>query len=224
MLIKEYSQKFQIEDEDLAAFDPALAKIKEEQDAADEKRKAAKPPMVWAAWDVSKNPVTRVLVRGDYENPGEPVEPGVPIILDDPKNPFRVPDQPEGSTHTGRRLASARWLTRPDNPLTARVIVNRVWQYHFGAGIVTTPDDFGSQGARPTHPELLDWLAVSFVEHGWDIKWLTKQIMMSSVYRQASNEQLEQMAADPSNKLLWRKAPLRLEAENIRDVVLQVSG
>src|SRR5260221_5471956 len=223
-LMKEYSQKFQIEDEDLAAFDPALAKIKEQQDAADEKRKAAKPPMVWAAWDVSTHPVTRVLVRGDYENPGEPVEPGVPHILDDPKSPFRVPDQPGGSPHTGRRLAFARWLTRPDNPLTARVIVNRVWQYHFGTGIVATPDDFGSQGARPTHPELLDWLAVSFVEHGWSLKWLHREIMLSGVYRQSSAVDKAKYDLDQPNRLLGRWGTRRLEAEAIRDAILSVSG
>jgi hypothetical protein len=104
------------------------------------------------------------------------------------------------------------------------VFVNRVWQFHFGEGLVRTPDDFGTQGARPTHPELLDWLAVSFVEHGWDIKWLTKEIMMSSVYRQGSCDDPAKMKADPSDKLLWRKAPVRLEAETIRDSMLKVSG
>jgi hypothetical protein len=154
------------------------------------------------------------------------VEPGLPYVLDDPAHPLRfadAKDHPEWF-HTGRRLALAQWLVRTDNPLTARVFANRVWQFHFGEGIVSSVDDFGTQGARPTHPELLDWLAVSFVEHGWDIKWLTKEIMMSSAYRQASTEQPAQMAADPTDKLLWRKAPLRLEAENIRDAMLQVSG
>jgi hypothetical protein len=102
--------------------------------------------------------------------------------------------------------------------------VNRVWQYHFGDGIVRTPDDFGSQGALPTHPELLDWLATSFVEHGWSIKWLHRQILLSSAYRQSSAEDPVKLAADPSNKLLWRRSPLRLEAEEIRDAILQISG
>src|SRR6202011_5607018 len=161
----------------------------------------------------------------NYLSPGIKVEPGLPYVLDDPHHPFKFPDpkdHPEWK-HTGRRLALAQWFTRADNPLTSRVFVNRVWQFHFGEGIVASPDDFGTQGAKPTHPELLDWLAGNFVEHGWNIKWLTKEIMMSTVYRQASNEQTEQMAADPSDKLLWRKAPLRLEAENIRDAMLQVS-
>jgi hypothetical protein len=104
------------------------------------------------------------------------------------------------------------------------VFVNRVWQWHFGEGIVRSLDDFGSQGAKPTHPELLDYLTVSFIEHNWDLKWLTKQIMMSQVYRQSSAEVPQNLAADPGNKLLWRKAPLRLEAETIRDSMLKVSG
>ena len=112
----------------------------------------------------------------------------------------------------------------PENPLIARVFVNRVWQFHFGEGIVRTVDDFGAQGARPTHPELLDYLAVTFREHNWDLKWLTKQIMMSQVYRQGSEEVPQYLAADPGDKLLWRRAPLRLEAETIRDSMLKISG
>jgi hypothetical protein len=98
-----------------------------------------------------------------------------------------------------------------------------LWQYHFGEGIVRTPDDFGSQGALPTHPELVDWMATSFVEHGWSLKWLHREIMLSAVYRQSSAEVPAKLAADPSNKLLWRKAPLRLEAEEIRDAMLQAA-
>jgi hypothetical protein len=180
---------------------------------------------IWALWDVSRHPSpTRVLVRGNYLSPGDAVEPGVPAVLDNPQKRFRFPAAAPEWHHTGRRLALARWLTGPDHPLTSRVIVNRVWQYHFGDGIVRTPDDFGSQGARPTHPELLDWLATSFVEHGWSFKWLHKQIMLSTAYRQSSSEDPAKLAADPSNKLLWRKSPLRLEAEDIRDAILEVAG
>jgi hypothetical protein len=176
-------------------------------------------------WDVSKDPSpTRILIRGNYLDPGEPVEFGIPAVLDDPNNPWRAPEPQPDWNHTGRRLALARWLTRPDHPLTTRVIVNRIWQYHFGEGIVSTPDDFGSQGARPTHPELLDWLAVSFVENGWSFKWLHKQIMLTAAYRQSSAEDAGKLAADPANKLLWRKTPLRLDAEQVRDAVLTVTG
>ncbi|HLM98314.1 MAG TPA: PSD1 and planctomycete cytochrome C domain-containing protein [Bryobacteraceae bacterium] len=208
---------------------PELAEKKAEIQAMRYKGGDSKvqPNYILATWDVSKTPSpTYILQRGNYLAPGAAVEPGIPAVLDDPQHPFRFPDpkqHPEWH-HTGRRQALAEWLTQPDNPLTARVFVNRVWQFHFGEGIVRSVDDFGSQGMPPTHPELLDWLAVRFVEHGWDIKWLTKEIMMSAVYRQSSVEDPVKMAADPSDKLLWRKAPIRLEAEVIRDSMLKVSG
>ena len=186
-----------------------------------------KPNFIMAAWDVSKTPSpTFVLTRGNYLAPASTVEPGIPAVLDDPKHPFKFPDPKEHPEwhHTGRRLAMAQWLVSSENPLTARVFVNRVWQFHFGEGLVRTVDDFGTQGAAPTHPELLDWLATNFVAHGWDLKWLNRQIMLSSVYRQASVEDSTKIAADPSDKLLWRKAPMRLEAEVIRDSMLRVSG
>jgi hypothetical protein len=115
-------------------------------------------------------------------------------------------------------------MVSPDNPLVARVFVNRVWQWHFGEGIVRSVDNFGVQGERPSHPELLDYLAVSFQEHNWDLKWLTKQIMMSQAYRQGSKEVADYVTADPTDRLLWRKAPLRLEADTIRDSMLSLSG
>jgi hypothetical protein len=217
-----------ISDEDLEKRFPELA-----QERADLKtmkksfKSSVDPNYIMAAWDVSKTPSpTYILQRGNYLAPGAAVQPGIPAVLDDPAHPFQFPDpqkHPEWN-HTGRRLTLAQWLTNADNPLTARVFVNRVWQFHFGEGIVRSVDDFGAQGSKPTHPELLDWLAVSFMEHGWDIKWLTKQIMMSSVYRQSSTEDSAKMAADPSDKMLWRKAPLRLEAETIRDSMLEISG
>ena len=206
---------------------PELAQMKADLQAQRRGGTKTKANFIMATWDVSKTPSpTYILQRGNYLAPGEAVEPGLPAVLDDPQQPFRFPDpkaHPEWN-HTGRRLTLAQWFTQPDNPLTSRVFVNRVWQFHFGEGIVRTPDDFGTQGAKPTHPELLDWLAVSFVEHGWDTKWLTKQIMMSSVYRQGSGDDAAKMAGDPSDKLLWRKAPIRLEAETIRDSMLKVSG
>jgi hypothetical protein len=217
-----------VSDEDLEKRFPELA---EQKSAIAEKRKKSEtkinPNYIMAVWDVSKTPSpTYVLQRGNYLAPGAKVEPGLPFVLDDPQKPFRFPDAKEHPEwhHTGRRLTLAKWLTSSDNPLTARVWVNRMWQFHFGQGIVPSVDDFGRQGSKPTHPELLDWLAVSFVEHGWDVKWLTKQIMMSQVYRQGSDEQAEAMSADPANRLMWRKSPMRLEAESIRDTMLQVSG
>ena len=223
-LIKEYSAKYHIEDEDLGAVDADIAKLEAVQKAEDEKLRDVKPPMIWAAWDASPRAETRLLKRGNFDAPGEMIQPGVPLIFDDAQNPFRIPDPPEGSNGTGRRLAFAKWLTRPDHPLTARVMVNRVWQYHFGTGLVASPDDFGSQGARPTHPELLDWLAVSFVEHGWSLKWLHREIMLSSVYRQSSLVDKAKYEKDPTDKLLGRWPTQRLDSESIRDAILSVSG
>jgi hypothetical protein len=210
---------------------PDLAKWKadliDKKAARRKKQSTIEPNYIEAAWDVSKAPSpTYVLTRGNYLAPGAKVEPGLPAVLDNPSKPFQFPDpgkHPEWN-HTGRRLTLARWLVAPENPLTARVFVNRVWQFHFGEGIVRSVDDFGVQGERPSHPELLDHLAVTFQQQGWDLKWLTKQIVMSQVYRQDSAEKSEPLKIDPSNHFFWRKAPLRLEAETIRDSMLQVSG
>jgi hypothetical protein len=122
------------------------------------------------------------------------------------------------------RLGLSKWLFDPQNPLTARVFVNRVWQMHFGRGIVETADDFGSQGAIPTHPALLDWLAVEFIESGWDIKQLHKTIVMSATFKQSSRATERMLASDPDNKWLARGPSYRLKAEMIRDNALAVSG
>ncbi len=220
-----------ITDKEMEARFPELLQWKEEIVAkrANRRKKQSEidPNYIEAAWDVSKTPSpTYILQRGNYLAPGAEVKPGIPAVLDDPAKPFEFPDptaHPEWN-HTGRRLTLARWLVSPENPLTARVFVNRVWQFHFGEGIVRSVDDFGRQGERPTHPELLDYLAVEFQERNWDLKWLTKQIMMSQVYRQDSSELREQLAADPSARLLWRKPPLRIEAEAVRDSMLKISG
>ncbi len=159
--------------------------------------------------------VMRVLPRGNWlDDSGEIVTPGVPASLP----PLAV----QGRRAT--RLDLARWLTAPDNPLVARVFVNRLWKLLFGQGLVKTLDDFGSQGAWPTHPELLDWLAVEFVDSGWDVKHLIKLMVLSRTYRQASavSEQLRQR--DPYNALLARQARFRLDAEMVRDNALAVSG
>lgn len=224
-LLTEHETRFKIEDDELAALYPEYAAVKTQYEANQTLAKEIQPEMIWAAWDVTtKPPIQHVLLRGSYESPGEAVAPGVPVVLDDPENPFLVPSPPKNSEHTGRRLAFAEWLTKPDHPLTARVIANRVWQYHFGRGIVATPDDFGSQGAPPTHPELLDWLAVSLIEHDWSLKWLHREVMLSAVYRQSSNVDEAKYRLDEPNNLLGRWEPRRLEAEAIRDAVLEVSG
>ena len=223
-------QKDFITDQEMEKRFPELAKWKDEvQLLRYNRRNKSKSGanFIEAAWDVSKTPSpTYVLQRGNYLSPGAEVQPGIPLVLDNPENPLKFPDpkdHPEWNS-TNRRLTLAKWMVSPENPLVPRVFVNRVWQWHFGEGIVRSVDDFGTQGAPPTHPELLHYLTVSFEEHNWDLKWLTKEIMLSQAYRQASTEVPQNMMADPSDKLLWRKAPVRLEAETIRDSMLQVSG
>lgn len=154
-----------------------------------------------------------VLGRGQYDQPGDPVQPGTPQRV----LPFPDDLPPD-------RLGLAQWLTSPRNPLTARVTVNRYWQLYFGKGLVETPQDFGSQGALPTHPQLLDWLASRFVESGWDLKQLHKLIVMSYTYRQSSTTNDELREADPYNHLLARGPSHRLPAEMIRDNALAASG
>jgi len=219
-----------ISDQELEKRFPELAKWKDEIQLKRYARRSQSkipPNYIEAAWDVSKTPSpTYILARGNYLAPGAEVKPGLPLVLDDPQHPVEFPDPLQHAEWNGtnRRLILAQWMISPENPLVARVFVNRVWQWHFGEGIVRTVDDFGAQGAKPTHSELLDYLTVSFQEHNLDLKWLTRQIMMSQVYRQRSAEVPEYLAADPGDKLLWRKAPLRLEAETIRDSMLRVSG
>jgi cytochrome c553 len=220
-----------ISDEDMEKRFPELANWKKEyvekRAARRTKQSSIDPNYIEAAWDVSKTPsATYLLQRGNYLAPGDEVKPGLPAVFDDPQKSFAFPDpqmHPDWN-HTGRRLTLANWLVSRDNPLVARVFVNRVWQFHFGEGIVRSVNDFGKQGDKPSHPELLDYLAVTFQENNWDLKKLTKEIMLSQTYRQSSAEVPAYLAADPSSRLLWRKPPLRLEAEAIRDGMLRVSG
>ncbi len=159
----------------------------------------------------------------DKERLGE-IEPGFLTIFDPEPADILPPDSELDST--GRRTALANWLTRPDHPLTSRVIVNRVWQQHFGVGLVATPSDFGHLGEAPSHPELLDWMAVRFVEHGWSLKWLHREIVSSATWRQSSLIEPSDVAQqiDIANRLLWRQNIRRLDAEQIRDSFLSVSG
>jgi hypothetical protein len=166
-------------------------------------------------------PPTYLLAVGVYNAPKEEVQPGFLTILD--AKPAAVPPL-QGVESTGRRTALARWLTDPENPLTARVMVNRIWHYHFGRGIVGTPSDFGVMGERPSHPELLDWLAREFVRSGWSMKHMHRLILTSAVYRESSAPNSEAAAADPSNRLLAVFPMQRLEGEAIRDASLAVAG
>jgi Protein of unknown function (DUF1553)/Protein of unknown function (DUF1549)/Planctomycete cytochrome C len=170
---------------------------------------------------------THVLKRGDPSQKQEVAEPGfLNVLMSEPESSW-IASPPEGWRTTFRRAALARWMTDTDKgagDLLARVIVNRLWQHHFGRGIVATPSDFGAQGEKPTHPELLDWLANRLIEGGWRLKPLHKQMMMSAAYRQSSEVPPEQVALDPDNKWLARRTPHRLEAEAIRDSMIAVSG
>jgi mono/diheme cytochrome c family protein len=165
---------------------------------------------------------TFLLVRGDHRTPGDEVQPGVLTVL--ARAPLLFPTPAPAAKTTGRRLTLARWIASPDNPLTARVMVNRIWQYHFGRGLIESSSNFGLNGAEPSHPELLDWLATEFVKQRWSVKAMHRLIMNSAVYRQTSRFDAAKAKLDPDNRLLWRFPKLRLEAEAIRDSILHTSG
>ncbi len=164
---------------------------------------------------------THVLLSGNTKNQGALVTAGAVGAVVGLSADFGLPpDAPEGR----RRVRMAQWITDPKNPLTARVIVNRIWQAHFGTGLVETPSDLGFNGGQPSHPALLDWLAAELVQSGWDLKRLHRSIVLSQAYRQSSLLNSAGQGRDASNRLLWRKVPLRLEAEMVRDAMLAVSG
>ncbi len=167
-------------------------------------------------------PDTFILLRGSPQNKGDKVTPGFLEVLGG-QDAVVAPPGPEAKT-TGRRLALANWLASADNPLTARVMANRIWQYHFGRGIVRTPNNFGTQGDKPTHPELLDWLASQLVAGGWRLKPLHRLIVTSSAYRMSSRGNAQAASADPQNDLLWRFDMRRLTGEEIRDSILAATG
>jgi hypothetical protein len=185
-----------------------LAKLKLEYANLDKR-----VPTAMVMQEMPKPRDTFVLVRGQYDKKGQKVTASVPSHL---------PPLPKGAPLN--RLGVARWIVDPAHPLTARVIVNRYWQMYFGTGLVKTAEDFGVQGERPSHPELLDWLATEFIRTGWNVKELQKLIVMSAAYRQSSKVTPQLLARDPENRLLARGPRLRLQAEFIRDQALAVSG
>jgi hypothetical protein len=195
---------------------PRLATVRQQLSDLRRQKEALVKTVATTLITVSVSPrVMRVLPRGNWlDDSGEIVTPGVPASL----------AGREIKDRRATRLDLAQWMVAPDNPLVARVFVNRLWKLFFGQGLVRTLDDFGAQGAWPTHPELLDWLAVEFRESGWDVKHLIKLIVRSRTYRQASiaSEPLRQR--DPYNTLLARQTPFRLDAEMVRDNALAISG
>lgn len=194
--------------------------------ARNERNRLAAGPQVYAASFMAQPAPTWLLRRGDPMQRTEQVAPTIPdvfkqIFVDDANE---IVEADSDAPEVGRRLAFARHVTDPDHPLTARVMVNRIWQHHFGIGLVGTPSDFGKMGALPSHPELLDWLANDFVDHGWSVKHLHRRIVTSQTYRQSSRPRASALEVDADCRQLWRFPPRRLEAEAIRDSILQVSG
>ena len=198
------------------------------------RRKTPDLPRIYRCFeDTPEPPPTYLLLSGRASNPGPLMQPRVPAVLTSVNRRAHAALEERGAStaakSTGRRLEFAHWLASDDNPLTARVIVNRVWQHHFGEGLVATPSDFGQMGSRPTHPELLDWLADWFMHDAqWSLKRLHRLMVMSETYRQASNAEFGMRNAehgpDPENKLLWHFPYRRLDVEAIRDSMLAVSG
>jgi hypothetical protein len=227
-LLKMHAEAVKISDDDLAKrfvdFVSARAPISK---AIAEREKERPTPLEKLAVSVETTcnpPAHHVLLRGQHNAPGPEVQPGVPAALCTPQNSYRLGPPSPGQTSSGRRSAFARWVTSLDNPLFARVMVNRIWQHHFGAGLVSTPENLGQSGARPSHPELLDYLTTEFIRSGWSIKMLHRLVLCSAVYRQPSHLREDAFEMDPENRLLWRFPLRRLDAEALRDAMLAVSG
>ena len=212
-VLYQYNQKAA---DDLKAMDAKIAEIRGRKPPEDFISVVTEPS--------DKVPVTYLFHRGDPKQPKDPVRPGALSVLGPVDGSAEFADKDSSLASSGRRLAFARWLTSGTNPLVARVLVNRVWLHHFGRGLVGTPSDFGAMGERPSHPELLDWLASDFVEHGWRLKRLHRMIMTSTAYRQSSHRDASGDERDPDNRLYWRKPVQRLDGEVIRDSILAASG
>ena len=239
-LVVELPRQRQANEQHNSALDQRIEQLKAEQAKLDKEQEPGKtrdaelskeisaleaqkrqPLSAMGATDAgSSAPVTRVLYQGVFRDPRDEVAPGFPSVLYPGPAEIHAPTE----NTTGRRLALANWITSSSNPWTARVIVNRVWQQHFGTGLVATPNDFGMTGTRPTHPELLDYLAARFVRDGWSIKRLHRAIVMTRAYRRESSHEAEAAKIDPDNRLLWRQNVRRLDAETLRDSLLAVSG
>ncbi len=226
-LLKKHVEPLKISDDDLARRFPEYSALREQvrkMVAAREKERPAPLEKLAVVTDFAlPPPVHHLLLRGQHSKPGKEVQPGVPAAFCTPANTYTLAAPADGAG-TGRRTAFARWVTSPENPLFARVFVNRVWQHHFGKGLVATPDNFGISGARPSHPELLDFLAVEFMDSGWSVKHLHRLILSSATYRQTSAAPAKTRTVDPDNLLLGRFPLRRLDAEALRDAMLAVSG
>ena len=226
-LAKQFRRTLEISIKDVfdrfEAFKPIGSPIREK---LKELRDKLKPePKIRALTDMGGVPSTAFLLqRGSAMNPGRPVEPNTPVVASAHIEPYTPVKPAPAIDSSGYRLGLARWLTQPNHPLVTRVLVNRIWMRHFGRGIVATVDNFGKLGENPTHPELLDWLAVELVEGGWKLKRMHRMIMTSQAFRQSSRKTAENMEADPDNSLVSRVALRRMDADQLYDSMLQVTA
>jgi hypothetical protein len=226
-LAEKFKETLEITNDDLVkkyeAFKAIADPIRKEIDETEEKLRPE--PHVRVLSDMGGEPSANYLLRrGEALNPGQPVGPGVPEALTMGLEPYRVVPPWPGSSSSGRRLALARWLTQSNHPLTSRVMVNQMWMRYFGRGLVATASNFGRSGMPPSHPELLDWLATEFVRSGWSIKHMHRLMMTSTAYRQSSGKNPDILAIDPENTLLSRMTMRRLDAEQIYDSILKITG
>lgn len=221
--VQETAEMLKITDADVLKAMPAEVRSMHKILQAELKKlpKPAPLPVTMALRNGANAPKTFVLGRGDYNNPGDEVETAFPVVLTAHQKAGRKSPSP---TPANRRTELARWISSPDNPLTARVLVNRIWQHHFGRGIVATPSNFGTQGAAPSHPELLDWLAAEFIVRGWSLKAMHRLLLSSTAYQQSSEPPRDALVRDPDNRLFSRQNRVRLEGEAIRDSLLAISG
>jgi Protein of unknown function (DUF1553)/Protein of unknown function (DUF1549) len=222
IVVKQFATKLVSEAREIAPPEvaAALRHLEDRLAAIDAAHKELPHAYIWYEEGPKAAPVTHILKRGRPDQPGAVAEPGLPAVL--------VAKQPDGprptARSTGRRLWLARWLTGRENPLVARVIANRIWQFHFGRGLVASSNDLGVMGDAPTHPELLDWLASETMASGWRLKPIHRLIVLSQTYQRSSEIQAEAAKADPENAMLWRYGQRRLEAEVVRDSILAASG
>jgi hypothetical protein len=211
------------EEEVIARLQPEQKARRAQLQAEMQEEQAHLVPSKMLAYVVVPRPpeVAHVLLRGDPQKKGTIVTPGGVAALSGLRADF---DLPANASDAKRRVKLAEWLTDPKNPLFPRVIMNRLWHYHFGVGLVDTPNDFGFNGGRPSHPELLDWLSAELIRKQWSLKKMHRLIVLSATYRQASRQNTAAAQVDAGNRLLWRKSPVRLEAEAVRDAMLSVAG
>ena len=231
-LAERFEEYLTVTTADVELDDEAFAKYRENQTKAilTLKAKLKSPTKIRALWDAGDPSATYILTRGNYLTPARRVSAGVPSVLTDGKTEFVVHPLTTGDSDgkrtvsTGRRLALARWTVQREHPLTARVMVNRIWKHHFAKGLVTTLENFGRAGARPSHPQLLDWLSAEFMENGWSVKRIHYLIVTSRTYQQSSSIKDRHLVQDPENIWLARMPMRRLDAEMVRDSLLAIAN